>query len=69
MPDNLRGVVRIKVSPTITLENLNSLVGRIAGLTGCRPCGILGVDLQIVGDPPEAQDLSKVPGVESVSFE
>jgi len=68
MPENLRGTVHVKVNENISLENLQAVVARIAGMTGCRPCGILGIDLHLVGDPPESAEIAKLSGVKSVSF-
>ncbi len=68
MSENLRGVVHIKVNENVSLEHLQAIVARIAGMTGCRPCGIMGIDLRLVGDPAESQELAKLPGVKSVGF-
>jgi len=70
MGDNrkLSGTISIKVAENITVENLVDIIGRIGGLTGCRPCGILGIDLRLSGDPVESEQLAKLPGVKSVSF-
>jgi hypothetical protein len=64
----LQGKVQIHVSQTVTLENLQAILAQIAGMTGCRTCGILGVDLQLTGDPVELQQIAKLPGVQTVSF-
>jgi hypothetical protein len=66
---NLRGsTINIRVSENVTLENLSSIIGRIGGLHGCPTCGLMGVDLRLTGDPVEAQQIQKLPGVQSVSF-
>jgi hypothetical protein len=65
---NLKGTVRVSVAENVTLEHLQGIVARVAGMTGCRTCGIMGVDLRLSGDPVESQDLSKLAGVKSVSF-
>jgi hypothetical protein len=64
----LQGIVHIKVTENVTLDNLHQLITHIAGMTGCRPCGIMGVDLRLSGDPAELQQLSKLAGVKSVNF-
>jgi hypothetical protein len=64
----LRGRVHVRVSGNITLENLNRIVAQVGGLAGCTHCGILGIDLILSGDPVESQQLSKLQGVQSVSF-
>jgi hypothetical protein len=68
MSENLRGVVHVKVNENISLEHLQAIVARIAGMAGCRPCGIMGIDLRLVGDPAESAELGKLPGVKSVGF-
>ena len=65
---HFRGSVHITVADNVSLEHLQSIVARIAGMAGCRTCGIMGVDLRLSGDPVEAQEITKVAGVKSVSF-
>jgi hypothetical protein len=65
---NLRGTVHVKVAENVTLENLHAIVAKIAGMSGCRPCGIMGIDIRLTGDPAEAQELGKLSGVKSLSF-
>jgi hypothetical protein len=65
----LRGTtINIRVAENVTLENLSSIIGRIGGIYGCTTCGLMGVDLRLTGDPVEAQQIQKLPGVQSVSF-
>ena len=68
MAENLRGTVRVRVSQNVTLENLHNLIDRIVGISGCRTCGLGGIDLHLTGDPVELQELTKLPGVQSVTF-
>jgi len=64
----LQGTVHIHVNENVTLENLQSIIGRIVGMTGCRTCGLMGVDLRLTGDPVELQEVTKLAGVKSVTF-
>lgn len=64
----LRGTVNIRVAENVTLEHLQSIVANLAGMCGCRTCGIMGVDLRLSGDPVETQQIASLPGVKSVSF-
>ena len=64
----LQGPVHVRVSNNVTLENLQSIVAHIAGMTGCRTCGLLGVDLRLSGDPADLQQVAKLPGVQGVTF-
>ncbi len=65
---SLKGNIKIRVTQNVTLENLHSIIDNIVGMTGCRTCGLLGVDLQLGGDPVEFQQITKLPGVQSASF-
>lgn len=65
---NLKGTVHIKVREDVKLEDLNRIVSAVAGMTGCRTCGILGLDLRLSGDPVEARQIESLPGVKSVEF-
>jgi hypothetical protein len=64
----LQGSVHVRVSQNVTLENLQAIVAHLAGMTGCRTCGLLGVDLRLTGDPAELQQVAKLAGVQSVTF-
>jgi hypothetical protein len=64
----VKGVINVRLSEKVTLDNLNAIVARVAGLTGCTHCGLLGIDLRLTGDPVEAQQLKGLPGVQSVGF-
>jgi hypothetical protein len=68
MSENFRGVVRVKVNENVSLDHLHAIVAKIAGMAGCRPCGIMGIDLRLIGDPAESGELAKLPGVKSVTF-
>ncbi len=59
----LQGTVKIRVRSDISLENLHRIVDEITGMTGCRPCGLLGIDLYLGGDPVEFGQVGKLPGV------
>ena len=70
MPEQgkLQGVVNIRVKEDVTLEQLQGLITHIAVASGCRTCGIMGIDLRLSGDPAEVQQITKLPGVKSASF-
>jgi hypothetical protein len=65
----LRGTINIRVNETVTLDNLYNIINNITALHGCRTCGLLGVDLILGGDPVELQQVGKLPGVSSASFD
>jgi hypothetical protein len=67
MAGNFR-TVHVQVKENVTLENLHAMVARIVDLSGCRTCGLLGIDLRLSVDPAEAQDIAKLPGVKGLSF-
>jgi hypothetical protein len=64
----IRGTVNIRVSENVTLENLNNIIAHIVGISGCRTCGLIGIDVRLSGDPAEMQQVTKLPGVVSASF-
>ncbi len=70
MPDGpkLQGAIHVTVKENISLEQLQAIIVSIVGRTGCRACGILGIDLRLSGVPVEATEISKLPGVQSVGF-
>ena len=46
----LRGAVHIRVAEKVTLDHLHSLIDQIAGMSGCHACGLLGLDLGLIGE-------------------
>ena len=67
MPE-LTGNVHIHVTENVSLENLHAIVDRIVSVSGCRTCGLIGIDLRLSGDPVAVQEIAKLPGVKSASF-
>ena len=67
MPE-LTGNVHIHVAENVSLENLHALVERVVSLSGCRTCGLIGIDLRLSGDPVAVQEITKLAGVKSASF-
>ena len=68
MAENFKGTVRIRVTQNVKVENLHHMIDQIVGLSGCRTCGLGGIDLHLSGDPVELQEVAKLPGVQAVSF-
>lgn len=68
MAENVKGTIRIRVNQNVTIENLHKIIDGIVGISGCRTCGLGGIDLHLSGDPVELQEVAKLPGVKSVSF-
>jgi hypothetical protein len=70
MPDGpkLQGAIHVTVKENVSLEQLQAIVASIVGHSGCRTCGILGIDLRLSGEPVEATQIAKLPGVQSVGF-
>jgi hypothetical protein len=65
----LRGTVKLHVNHTVTLENLHSIIDKLAVMSGCLHCGLLGIDLRLVGDPgPELGEIGKLAGVRSATL-
>jgi len=61
--------VVVAANSTINLKEITGLVARIGGMVGCRTCGLIGIDLRLIGvDPAEIKDakiLEGLPGVGS----
>jgi len=64
-----RTTVRVHLAPNVSLESINNIVATIGGRYGCRTCGLLGFDLQLVGDPGDLSEVEKLPGVASVGLQ
>ena len=64
----LQGVLNITVKQDVSLEQLHGLIDQIAGMSGCRTCGIMGVDLRLSGEPVELEQIRKLPGVRDARF-
>jgi microsomal dipeptidase-like Zn-dependent dipeptidase len=64
----LQGVVKVRVKQDVSLDQLHSLIDQIAGMSGCRTCGIMGVDFRLSGDPAELEQIAKLPAVTSASL-
>ena len=59
--------IHLQVNEKVTLDTLNTLLGRITTMVGCTHCGLLGVDLRLTGDPVEAKQF-QMPGVTSAKI-
>ena len=68
MSQTLNGLVHVRVNEDIKLEQVQSLVAQIVGMSGCRTCGLMGIDLRLSGDPVEAKQIAGLPGVKSVTI-
>lgn len=62
------GTIRVRLTENVTTDNLNNLIARIGSMTGCTHCGLLGVDLALLGPDPVEGELGKLPGVANVSI-
>ncbi len=62
----LRGDIHFKVAENVTLEHLHGIVSRVAGLSGCQTCGILGIDLRFSSAPVESVKITDVSGAKSI---
>jgi hypothetical protein len=64
-----RGSVHLRVRKDVSLTHLTQLIDAIGKAAGCSPCGLLGVDLRLSGDPAESLKLPQIDGVQTVSIE
>jgi hypothetical protein len=69
LPFKPRNVVKLVVQPGIKLNDLNLAVERAVGLAGCRACGLVGIDLQLLGGDPAYEQFRGIQGVQGVIVE
>ena len=61
--------IRLAVHGNVTLPDLNTALARAVKLTGCLACGLVGVDLDILGgDPAVEGEFKGVTGIATASF-
>lgn len=61
-----RTTVKVSLKENVTLEQLTKIVAGIGGRYGCRTCGLMGIDLQLAGDPGDFTEIAGFEGVKSV---
>ena len=62
------GTIRVRLTDSVTTDNLNGIIARISAMTGCTHCGLLGVDLALLGPDPVEGEIGKLPGVAGVGI-
>jgi len=61
--------IRLAVHGNVKLPDLNAAIARAVNLTGCVACGLVGVDLQILGgDPAVESQFKEIPGIATANF-
>jgi hypothetical protein len=61
--------IRLAVHGNVKLPDLNAAIARAVKLTGCLACGLVGVDLQILGGAPAAEgEFKDIPGIATANF-
>jgi hypothetical protein len=58
-----RTTVKVALKENVTLDQLNTIIAGIGGRYGCRTCGLMGVDLQLAGDPGDFTEIAGFEGV------
>jgi hypothetical protein len=61
-----RNVVQIVARPGVQLDSLNKAIALAVGQTGCRTCGLIGVDLHLVGGDPAFDQVRGIEGIDAV---
>lgn len=61
-----RNTYKVHLKPEVSVQDIHSIIERILNQTGCRTCGLVGIDLSFFGGDPAAQLLKGVNGVENV---
>ena len=54
------------LKPNVKAEDVHAALDRIFDLHGCRGCGLLGIDLRLLGGDPAEQQFGDVRNVGSV---
>jgi hypothetical protein len=61
--------IRLAVHGNVKLPDLHAAIARAVDLTGCVACGLVGVDLEILGvDPAVERQFKEIPGVATANF-
>jgi hypothetical protein len=61
--------IRLAVHGNVKLPDLNAAIARAVKLTGCLACGLVGVDLEILGgDPAVENEFQDIPGIATANF-
>jgi hypothetical protein len=63
-----RAAVKVILKDNVSLDQLTKIISGIGGRYGCRTCGLMGVDLQLSGDPGDVPEVASLPGVKSASL-
>ena len=61
-----RTSVRVVLKPNVDLQTLNRALGSIIGRSGCRTCGLGGIDLVLTAGDPELENLAGTDGISAV---
>jgi hypothetical protein len=67
-PVSHRTAVKVTLKENVSLDQLTKIISGIGGRYGCRTCGLMGVDLQLSGDPGDLPEIASLPGVKSASL-
>jgi len=61
--------IRLAVHGNVKLSDLHAAIARAVHLTGCVACGLVGVDLEILGgDPAVESQFKEIPGIATANF-
>jgi hypothetical protein len=61
--------IRLAVHGNVKLPDLHAAIARAVKLTGCVACGLVGIDLEILGgDPAVEGEFKEIPGIATANF-
>lgn len=61
--------IRLAVHGNVKLPDLHAAIARAGDLTGCVACGLVGVDLEILGgDPAVESEFKEIPGIAAANI-
>ena len=62
-------ILQPTVHGNVKLPDLHAAIARAVNLTGCVACGLVGVDLEILGgDPAVESQFKEIPGIATANF-
>ena len=62
-PTHARTSVRVNLEKNVSVESLALIISTIGGRYGCRTCGLMGIDLNLAGDPGDFSEVESLTGV------
>lgn len=66
---NSKKSVNVSLTKEVTREHVHAALDVLFKLHGCVGCGLVGIDVNLLGSPVEAKGLGNLAGVHSVEVQ